>query len=191
MKLKIPEQVYLIAVHFWALGRKLFVGLFGELGLIQMLLCLQRYEVTTISEGLRPPQNRRFCVVLKIRMIMFNTPKSEVILVYAKTQKSEGLRPTQKLKNLRFCVVLKIWIIMFNISKSEVILSYAKTPKLEGLHPPQKLQNRRFCVVLKILMIMFNTPKSEVILLCAKTPKSEGLGPQQKLQNWRFCIVLK
>ena len=80
---------------------------------------------------------------------MFNTPKSEVLLLYAKTPKSEGLRPLQKLQNLRFCVLLKILIIMFNTPKSEVLLLYAKTPKSEGLRPPQKLRNRRFCVGLE------------------------------------------
>ena len=42
------------------------------------------YAKTPKSEVLRPPQklqNRRVCVVLKILLIIFNTPKSEVLRI--------------------------------------------------------------------------------------------------------------
>ena len=106
-------------------------------------------------------QNRRFCVP------------------YAKTPKTEVLRPPQKIQNRRFCVVLKILVIILNTPKSEVLCTIRKNSKNGGLHPLQKLQNRRFCVVLKILVITFNTPKSEVLHIPAYYT--------QKLQKRRFC----
>ena len=41
-------------------------------------------------------QNRRFCVVLKILVITFNTPKSEVLRTIRKNSKIGGFAPTTK-----------------------------------------------------------------------------------------------
>ena len=57
------------------------------------------YAKTTKSEVLHPPQklqNRRFCVVLKILLIIFNTPKLEVLRTIHKNYKIAGFAPTTK-----------------------------------------------------------------------------------------------
>ena len=85
-------------------------------------------------------QKRRFCayrknskiggtVVLKILVIIFNTPKSEVLRTIRKNSKNGGFAPTAK------------------TPKSEGLCTKRKNSKIGGLRPPQKLQNRRFCVV--------------------------------------------
>ena len=81
---------------------------------------MQKLQNRRVCVHRKKLQNRRFCVILEILIIMFNTLKTEVLLLCAKTPKSEGLRPPQKLQNRRFCVVLKILKIMFNTPKSKL-----------------------------------------------------------------------
>ena len=57
------------------------------------------YAKTPKSEVLHPPQklqNLRFCVVLKILVIIFNTPKLEVLRTIRKNSKNRGFAPTAK-----------------------------------------------------------------------------------------------
>ena len=70
-------------------------------------------------------QNWRFCLVLKILLLMFNTPKSEVLHIMRKKPKIRDFAPTAKTPKSGFCVVLKILliIIIFNTPKSEVLRS--------------------------------------------------------------------
>ena len=61
---------------------------------LEVLRIIRKIAEYAELEGLPPPQNlqnRRFCVAFKIYIVMFNTPKSEVILFYTKTPKSECL----------------------------------------------------------------------------------------------------
>ena len=74
---------------------------------------------------------------------MFDTPKSEVILLYAKTPISEGLRRPQKPQKSEVLRCFKNTKNMCNTPKSEVILLYTKTPKSEGLCPLQKHQTAK------------------------------------------------
>ena len=120
----------------------------------ESLLVFFMYVVTPILEDLRLPQNLqnwRFCIL------------------YAKSLKSDVLRPLQKLHNRTFCVVFKI-LILCSTPKSELVLhnhkvqfsksqfskiggfaTTAKTPKSEVLRSFKNimyfiLQNQRFCV---------------------------------------------
>ena len=120
-------------------------------------------------------KNRRFCVVLKILLILFNTPKSEVLRTIRKNSKIGGFAPTAKTPKSE--VLRSFKNIINNISYSKIGGSAyytQKTPKSEVLRPPQKLQNRRFCVVLKISVIILNTPKSEVLRTIRKNSKIGG-----------------
>ena len=50
-------------------------------------------------EDLHPPQklqNREFCVVLKMLLIIFNTPKSEVLRILHINSKIGGFAPTAR-----------------------------------------------------------------------------------------------
>ena len=144
---------------------------------------------------------------------MFNTPKSEVILLYAKTPKykSEGLRPLQKLQNRRFCVALKILIIMFSrpTQKSEIIWLYAKAPnfnrrgfvhhknsKSEVLRSFKNINNCCFKLGMKLLRFWRvcarrKTSKIGGYFIIRKNSKLGGFASTAKTPNRRFCVALK
>ena len=131
-------------------------------------------------------QSLRFCTVLKIFMIIFNTPKWEVLHIICKNSKIWGFAFTAKTAKLDVLRCFKSIHILI-LRNQRFCLLYAKTSKLEVLHPPQKFQNRRLSAVLKVFIIILNTPKSEVLhntcinsrirgfASTAKTPKSEVL----------------
>ena len=125
-------------------------------------------------------QNRRFCVVLKMLLLMFNTPKSEVLRIMCKISKIGGFAPTAKTPKSEVCVVLKMLLLIFNTPKSKILRIICKNSKIGGFAPTTK------------------TPKLEVLHSFKNFINNieySRIGGSayfaQKLQNRRFCAHCK